>query len=70
MPDNSEEYRHQCEVRTVLRWRVEDRNKAIEYIALVRKKRGNDAAKLLEKDCKDQWQLGNKGENNEWFTKK
>lgn len=67
MPDNSEEYRHQCEVRTVLRWRAENRNKAIEYISVVRAKRGDRAAQILEKDCRDQWQLGNRGENNEWF---
>ena len=66
MPDNSEEHRHRCEVRTVLRWRVEDRNKAIEYISLVRKRRGEKEADILEKDCREQWKLGNRGLNGEW----
>jgi hypothetical protein len=70
VPDNSEEHRHRCEVRTVLRWRVEDRNKAIEYISLVRKRRGEKQADILEKNCREQWKLGNRGENEDWFTKK
>ncbi len=36
---NDEEYRHQCEVRYVLSLRVNDRNKALEYLKLVREKR-------------------------------
>jgi hypothetical protein len=66
VPDNSEQYRHRCEVRQVLKWRTQDRNKAIEYLSIVRKKRGDRAAQLLEKDCKTQWTLGNRGEYNEW----
>ena len=70
MPDNSEQHRHRCEVRQVLKWRTQDRNKAIEYLSIVIKKRGDRAAQLLEKDCKEQWQLGSKGEENVWFSKK
>jgi len=70
VPDNSELHRHRCEVRQVLKWRTQDRNKAIEYLSIVRKKRGDRAAQLLEKDSKDQWQLGNRGEDGIWFTKK
>ena len=66
MPDNSEVHRHRCEVRQVLKWRTQDRNKAIEYLSIVRKKRGDRTAQLLEKDCKEQWQLGNRGLNGEW----
>lgn len=66
MPDNSEVHRHRCEVRQVLKWRTQDRNKAIEYLSIVRKKRGDRAAQLLEKDSKDQWQLGNRGEDSQW----
>ena len=36
----SREYRHQCEVRQVIKWRREDRNKAIDYLEAVKKKRG------------------------------
>ena len=66
MPDNSELHRHRCEVRQVLKWRTEDRNKAIEYIAIVRNKRGDRTAQLLEKDCREQWQLGNRGLEGDW----
>ena len=66
VPDNSEQHRHRCEVRTILKWRTQDRNKAIEYLSIVRKKRGDRAAQLLEKDCRDQWQLGNRGEDSQW----
>jgi hypothetical protein len=66
VPDNSELHRHRCEVRQVLKWRTEDRNKAIEYIAIVRNKRGDRTAQLLEKDCREQWQLGNRGLEGDW----
>jgi hypothetical protein len=64
-----EVHRHRCEVRLVLKWRTKDRNKAIEYLSIVRKKRGDRTAQLLEKDCKEQWQLGNRGDESVWFTK-
>lgn len=57
--------RHRCEVRQVLRWRVEDRNKALEYLSLVREKRKEKANKL-ELDCKEQWSRGNKGDKGDW----
>ena len=66
MPDNSEGYRHRCEVRQVLKWRTQDRNKAIEYLSLVIKKRGDRVAQLLEKDCREQWTLGNRGDEGDW----
>lgn len=66
MPDNSEQHRHRCEVRQVLKWRTQDRNKAIEYLSIVRNKRGDRVAQLLEKDCREQWTQGNRGEYNEW----
>ncbi len=66
MPDNSELHRHRCEVRQVLKWRTQDRNKAIEYLSLVIKKRGDRVAQLLEKDCREQWTLGNRGEDSQW----
>ena len=61
----SEEERHRCEVRQVLRWRVEDRNKALEYLKLVKEKRKEKANKL-ELDCKKQWELGSRGEKGDW----
>jgi hypothetical protein len=67
VPDNSEQHRHRCEVRQVLKWRTQDRNKAIEYLSLVIKKRGDRVAQLLEKDCREQWQLGSRGDDGIWL---
>jgi hypothetical protein len=61
-----EEHRHRCEVRQVLAWRVEDRGKAMEYLSKVRQKRGYQAADRLEKDCRTQWERGNRGERGDW----
>jgi len=69
VPDNSELHRHRCEVRQVLKWRTEDRNKAIEYISIVRNKRGDRTAQILEKDCREQWTQGSRGDDGVWFTK-
>jgi hypothetical protein len=62
----SEEYRHRCEVWAVIRWRAQDRNKSSEYLQLVRKMRGNNAADKLEKDCKEQWERGSRGLKGDW----
>jgi hypothetical protein len=61
-----EEYRHQCEVRQVLRWRAEDRNKALDYLARVRKARGDAVAEKLSNDCKEQWARANRGIKGDW----
>lgn len=61
-----EQERHRCEVRYVLQLRAQDRNKAMEYLSLVREKR-KEKAKQLEDDCKVQWNLGNRGEKGEWY---
>ena len=66
VPDNSEQHRHRSEVRQILKWRTQDRNKAIEYLSIVRNKRGDRTAQLIEKDCKTQWTLGNRGEDSQW----
>lgn len=64
----SEEYRHQCEVRQVLKWRKEKGSRFVhEYIAGVAKARGANAAKQLENDCRMQWNLGNRGNARDWF---
>jgi len=65
----SETFRHQCEVRWLLR-RIDaarDKKRASdEYIALVRKARGDDAADRILKDSRDQWSKGNRGTNDQW----
>ena len=63
--ENLEQERHRCEVRYVLQLRVQDRNKAMEYLSLVREKR-KEKAKQLEDDCRKQWELGNRGEKGDW----
>ncbi len=62
-----EDFRHKCEVRQVLKWRVESRDKAVNYLALVRKKRGDEKADKLDKDCRNQWSKGNRGEIGVWL---
>jgi hypothetical protein len=66
---NSEEYRHKTEVWVVLRWRALDRNKSSDYLQLVRKMRGGNAADKLEKDCREQWERGNRGLKGDWRDK-
>jgi hypothetical protein len=66
MKEDLELERHKAEVRYVLQLRVQDRNKAMEYLSLVREKRKEKANKL-ELDCKEQWSMGNRGEKGEWY---
>lgn len=56
------EHRHRCEVRQVLAWRVEDRGKAMDYLARVK----GDRRDKLEKDCRIQWERGNRGKKGDW----
>ena len=66
MNDFFEEQRHQSEVRQVLKWRVQDRNKAMEYLLAVEKRRGEDAANRLRTDSRIQWEAGNRGIDGNW----
>ena len=61
-----EEERHRAEVRQVLRWRAQDRSTAINYLAKVRKARGDAAADRLTEDCRTQWDKGNRGIQGDW----
>ena len=63
--ENLEQERHRCEVRYVLQLRMQDRNKAMEYLSLVREKR-KEKAKQLEDDCRKQWELGSRGDKGDW----
>ena len=62
----SEEYRHQCLVRYVIRWRIKNRNEALAFISRWMEKRPND---LLERDIYAQWKLGNRGVHDDWRSK-
>lgn len=62
----SEEYRHQCLVRHVIRWRIKNRGEALAFISRWMRKRPND---LLERDVYREWKLGNRGIYNDWRIK-
>lgn len=62
----SEEFRHQAEVRQIIKWRMQDRNRAMEYLQDVAKKRGQDAADRLRKDSAEQWDRKNRGLEGDW----
>jgi hypothetical protein len=56
------EHRHRCEVRQVLAWRTEDRSKAMDYLIKVKEAR----REKLERDCRTQWERGNRGKWGDW----
>jgi hypothetical protein len=58
--------RLRCEVRYVLALRAEDRQKALDYLDLVEKKRGTEAREALENGVRQQWALGNTGKWGDW----
>lgn len=64
---HSAEYRHQCEVRDIIKKRLEHGSQwAHSHLAEIAKKRGARAAQLLMDDIKFQWAAGNRGEQGEW----
>lgn len=63
---NSEEWRHQCEVRYVLRLRVRSQADAYNYLENVKVKRRLNAYNRLKNDCVDQWAKGNRGAYGDW----
>lgn len=65
----SEAWRHQCEVRQVLRWRNEHGREWVhEHLAGIAKKRGQPAADRLLADCIDQFGKGNSGSAGVWLS--
>lgn len=65
--NDSEEYRHQCEVRQLLKWRVQGNRKRITYhMDGLDRKRGKAAVQRLRGDANDQWAKGNRGEHGDW----
>lgn len=75
--DTSEQHRHRCEVRHLLRWTIE-RGGAVVHAWLygevvgekrvpgVTDKRGQAAADRLRDDAREQWRLGNRGAAGDW----
>lgn len=63
---DTEKYRHQCEVRQVLRWTVADKSAGKRYVQSIERVRGKDAADTLRKDLIAQWKAGNRGAPGDW----
>ena len=61
--NDSEDFRHQCEVRYVLQLRVKGRQQMFNYLEQVKKWRSTDK---LEKDAREQWNKGNRGVHEDW----
>ena len=61
--NDSEDLRHQCEVRYVLKLRVKGRQPMLDYFVEVKKWRSTDN---LEKDAREQWNKGNRGNEGDW----
>ena len=61
-----EEWRHQCEVRYVLKLYMTAPAKATEYLNRVEDK-SPERWKKLKADCRRQWDLGNRGEWGKWL---
>jgi len=65
--DCSEEYRHRCEVRELLRLGVEKDHFAVDArIDAIEKARGATSANRLRSDYKTQWRAGNRGTHGDW----
>ena len=66
----SEEFRHRCEVRWVLQTIVDKDRSARDwfksYLELVEKARGIAAKDALHRDTVKQWKLGNRGQERDW----
>jgi hypothetical protein len=61
--------RHQCEVRYVLALRVKGNSLASQYLEQVEKKRGAAAVGAIKRDAREQWDLGNRGNADDWRGK-
>lgn len=76
--DATEQHRHRCEVRAVLRWRVTEGGEWVQRwlygytddggrkVKGVAQTRGQAAADRLRDDCRDQWAKGNRGAAGDW----
>ena len=65
--DSSEQHRHRCEVRAVLRWRVTEGSDWVKaWLDDLPAWRSKAAAEQLRADVLEQWRLGNRGEPGDW----
>ena len=69
-----DEFRHRCLVRAIIKMRVQDRQKAHDWLhgGFDRNGKHNKGwnalhtGSILERDIRDQWSKGNRGEHGEW----
>lgn len=61
---NDEEYRHQCEVRTLIRERIEFGDGHL--LKFLNNKHVEKRRDRLEYDIQDQWKKGNRGTHGDW----
>lgn len=64
---STEKFRHECEIRYLLRLRTTDADAAHLYITKVQKKRGETAATKLLEDSRRQWKWGGRGKQGQWL---
>lgn len=65
---SSETFRHQCEVRDIIAKRVsKGRQWAADHLAKIEKARGKSSRDVLERDIREQWSRGNRGEPGIWL---
>jgi hypothetical protein len=57
------EFQHQSLVREVIRMRIEDRDKAHEFLRMWEKNHDDNQLRAL---VKSQWDKGNRGQYGEW----
>ncbi len=62
MDTGSEEFRHQCLVRYVIKLRIKNRKEAMEFLI----KWGKTHKDSLEEDVRKQWFRGNRAKPNDW----
>ena len=60
-----EQYRHECEVRSILSMRVRSPATVTEHLATIKTKRPGMFPKI-ESDVMSQWKKGNRGEWGDW----
>lgn len=64
---DQETHRHRCEVRQLLRWRVEHGREWLrQWLAGVERVRGKGTLQRLEADIRQQWERGNRGARDDW----
>lgn len=60
-----EQYRHECEVRSILAMKARSKNGEAEYMKNLKEKRPLAFPKI-ESDVNSQWKKGNRGEYGDW----